>query len=85
MTLPLNTQFTNNIIVGNGKSSLPARSGISWAWNVFQNVKPPTNNGIQGDPMFVNPGSGEDTLASAAGVPSQEELARAGQRASDFG
>ncbi|OAA69344.1 Ig domain protein group 2 domain protein [Akanthomyces lecanii RCEF 1005] len=67
MTLPPNTQFINNIIVGNGKSSLPSRSGISWAWNVFQNVKPPTNNGIQGDPMFVNPGSGEDTLASAAG------------------
>lgn len=67
MTLPPNTQFVNNIIVGNGKSALPARSGISWAWNVFQNVKPPTNNGIQGDPMFVSPGSGQDTLASAAG------------------
>ncbi|OAA72354.1 Ig domain protein group 2 domain protein [Cordyceps fumosorosea ARSEF 2679] len=67
MTLPKNTNFTNNIIVGNGKSSLPARSGISWHENVFQNVKAPTGGGIAGDPRFVKPGSGSDTLGSAAG------------------
>ncbi|ATY62338.1 Ig domain group 2 domain [Cordyceps militaris] len=67
LTLPPNTQMMNNIFVGNGQSSLPARSGISWMWNVFHNVSRPTNNGIQGDPIFVNPGSGEDSLESAAG------------------
>ncbi|TQV90607.1 Ig domain-containing protein group 2 domain-containing protein [Cordyceps javanica] len=67
LTLPPNTQFVNNIIVGNGHSSLPNRAGISWRWNVFQNVAPPTSNGIHGDPGFVNPGTGNDTLESAAG------------------
>lgn len=66
-TLPPNTHFTNNIIVGNGQSQLPTPSGTTWNWNVFQNVNRPTNNGIQGDPGFVSPGSGGNTLASAAG------------------
>ncbi|KAM3555284.1 hypothetical protein ARSEF4850_006055 [Beauveria asiatica] len=67
LTLPPNTQFINNIIVGNGKSSLPNRAGLDWKWNVFHNVAPPTSNGIQGDPGFVNPGTGGQTLESAAG------------------
>lgn len=67
LTVPTNTHFINNIIVGNGKSALPVRSGITWDWNVFQNVKRPTTNGIVGDPDFVNPGSGGNTLASASG------------------
>ncbi|KAJ2976950.1 hypothetical protein NQ176_g4642 [Zarea fungicola] len=67
LTVPPSTKFLNNIFVGNGKSSLPTGSGISWYWNVFQNVDRPTNNGIAGDPLFVNPGAGQDTLDSAAG------------------
>jgi hypothetical protein len=67
MTLNKNTKFINNIIVGNGETQLPTRSGIDWKWNVFHNVEPPTNNGIHGDPEFVNPGSGSNTLMSADG------------------
>ncbi|KAK2608892.1 hypothetical protein QQS21_002605 [Conoideocrella luteorostrata] len=67
LMLPPNTEFTNNIFVGNGHSSLPARSGITWSWNVFDGVQRPTSNGIQGDPGFVKPGSGGNDLASASG------------------
>ncbi|EJP64600.1 Ig domain protein group 2 domain protein [Beauveria bassiana ARSEF 2860] len=67
LTLPPKTQFINNIIVGNGKSSLPNRSGVEWKSNVFHNVDRPTNNGIKGDPEFVNPGTDGETLESAAG------------------
>lgn len=67
MTLNKDTRLINNIIVGNGDSQLPTRSGLDWKWNVFHNVEPPTNNGIHGDPEFVNPGSGRDSLKSADG------------------
>jgi len=65
--VPPTTHFTNNIFVGNNNSSLPARSGISWEWNVFQDVSRPTNNGIAGDPVFVDPGKGGKTLESVDG------------------
>lgn len=67
ISVPKNTQFMNNIFVGNSNSTLPARSGIDWSWNVFQNVQPPTNNGISGDPGFVDPGTGGNTLGSVGG------------------
>ncbi|KAJ3494515.1 hypothetical protein NLG97_g4030 [Lecanicillium saksenae] len=87
LTLPANTHFINNIIVGNGKSALPARSGISWSWNVFHNVSRPTANGIEGDPGFVNPGSGDSTLESAAGyrLKSSSPALRNGQIILDNG
>ena len=65
--VPKNTEFTNNIFVGNNNSTLPARDGIVWAWNVFQNVPMPSDNGIPGDPGFVNPGLGANTLDSVTG------------------
>ena len=67
IAVPENTAFTNNIFVGNSNSTLPNRSGISWEWNVFQNVPQPTNNGILQDPQFESPGTGANTLASASG------------------
>lgn len=72
IAVPKNTRFSNNIFVGNGNSTLPARTGITWAWNVFQNVNMPTNNGIPGDPLFVSPGQGQDTLDSVAGYKLQQ-------------
>ena len=42
-------------------------TGISWLWNVFQGVPRPTANGIVGDPRFMNPGTGGDTIYSVDG------------------
>ncbi|POR32119.1 Ig domain protein group 2 domain protein [Tolypocladium paradoxum] len=67
ISVPKNTQFTNNIFVGNSNSILPARSGIKWSWNVFQNVQRPTRNGISGNAGFVDPGTGGNTLDSVGG------------------
>ncbi|KAK8912051.1 hypothetical protein H634G_10776 [Metarhizium anisopliae BRIP 53293] len=65
--VPLHTYFTNNIFVGNNKSTLPSQSGISWLWNVFQDVNRPTANGIAGDPLFLDPGTGGNSLDSVNG------------------
>ncbi|TWU70499.1 hypothetical protein ED733_000052 [Metarhizium rileyi] len=65
--VPPRTHFKNNIFVGNRRSSLPARSGINWKWNVFDGVRPPTKNGIEADPQFVRPDNGGTDLASASG------------------
>jgi hypothetical protein len=67
ISVPPSTNFTNNIFVGMQNATLPTGSGIEWFWNVFQTVSPPTDNGITGDPEFLNPGSGRDTLISAGG------------------
>ncbi|MEU7028182.1 right-handed parallel beta-helix repeat-containing protein [Streptomyces sp. NPDC046275] len=67
VTLPEESVIENNIWVGTTDSRLPTGAGISWLWNVFQGVPRPTANGIVGDPRFVNPGSGGDTIDSADG------------------
>ncbi|MFG3493276.1 right-handed parallel beta-helix repeat-containing protein [Streptomyces sp. NPDC047972] len=67
ITLPDESVVENNIWVGTADSRLPTAAGISWLWNVFQGVPRPTANGIVGDPRFVNPGTGGDSLASADG------------------
>ncbi|MFD8972640.1 right-handed parallel beta-helix repeat-containing protein [Streptomyces sp. NPDC059593] len=67
ITLPDESVMENNIWVGNSDSQLPTGTGISWLWNVFQGVPRPTANGIAGDPRFVNPGTGGDTIDSADG------------------
>ncbi|MGW8350970.1 right-handed parallel beta-helix repeat-containing protein [Streptomyces wedmorensis] len=67
ITLPDESVVENNIWVGTGDSRLPTGSGISWLWNVFQGVPRPTANGIVGDPRFVNPGTGGDTIHSVDG------------------
>ncbi|SEE01902.1 right-handed parallel beta-helix repeat-containing protein [Streptomyces sp. TLI_105] len=67
ITLPDESVVENNIWVGTSDSRLPAGAGISWLWNVFQGVPRPTANGIVGDPQFVNPGTGGDTIHSADG------------------
>ncbi|MER5203485.1 right-handed parallel beta-helix repeat-containing protein [Streptomyces sp. NPDC002825] len=67
ITLPDESVVENNIWVGTTDSRLPTASGISWLWNVFQGVPRPTANGIVGDPQFVNPGTGGDTILSADG------------------
>ncbi|MFI8763681.1 right-handed parallel beta-helix repeat-containing protein [Streptomyces sp. NPDC053792] len=67
VTLPDESVVENNIWVGTSDSRLPTGAGISWLWNVFQGVPRPTANGIAGDPQFVNPGTGGDTIHSADG------------------
>ncbi|MFD8205030.1 right-handed parallel beta-helix repeat-containing protein [Streptomyces sp. NPDC059695] len=67
ITLPDESVVENNIWVGTTDSRLPTAAGISWLWNVFQGVPRPTANGITGDPGFVSPGTGGDTIHSADG------------------
>ncbi|MER6099643.1 right-handed parallel beta-helix repeat-containing protein [Streptomyces sp. NPDC001728] len=67
ITLPDESVVENNIWVGTTDSRLPTGAGISWLWNVFQGVPRPTANGIVGDPGFVNPGTGGDTIRSVDG------------------
>ncbi|KHN98363.1 Ig domain protein group 2 domain protein [Metarhizium album ARSEF 1941] len=67
INVPTKAHFTNNIFVGNGKSRLPARSGITWSWNVFDGVERPTANGIQGDAGFLDAGKGGNDLSSVSG------------------
>jgi hypothetical protein len=67
ITLPEESVVENNIWVGTPDSRLPTEAGISWRWNVFQGVARPTANGIVGDPHFVDPGNGGDTIHSVDG------------------
>ncbi|MEU1707643.1 right-handed parallel beta-helix repeat-containing protein [Streptomyces sp. NPDC005706] len=67
ITLPAKSVVENNIWVGTSDSRLPTGSGITWSWNVFQGVPRPTNNGIAGDPHFVAPGTGGNTIYSVDG------------------
>ncbi|WP_128984844.1 right-handed parallel beta-helix repeat-containing protein [Streptomyces roseicoloratus] len=67
ITLPDESVVENNIWVGTTDSRLPTGAGIRWLWNVFQGVPRPTANGIAGDPRFVNPGTGGDTIHSVDG------------------
>ncbi|MGW0122052.1 right-handed parallel beta-helix repeat-containing protein [Streptomyces sp. NPDC003327] len=67
ITLPEESVVENNVWVGTTDSRLPTGPGISWLWNVFENVPRPTANGIAGDPHFVAPGTGGTTLDSAGG------------------
>ncbi|MFC9755291.1 right-handed parallel beta-helix repeat-containing protein [Streptomyces sp. NPDC056921] len=67
ITLPDESVVENNIWVGTADSRLPTGSGVQWLWNVFQGVPRPTANGIVGDPLFVNPGTGGDTIGSVDG------------------
>ncbi|NEA45859.1 right-handed parallel beta-helix repeat-containing protein [Streptomyces sp. SID10815] len=67
VTVPANSLMENNVWVGREDSRLPTGAGVSWQWNVFQGVPRPTANGIVGDPLFVAPGTGGDTLGSADG------------------
>ncbi|MFE0652052.1 right-handed parallel beta-helix repeat-containing protein [Streptomyces sp. NPDC059534] len=66
ITLPDESVVENNIWVGTTDSRLPT-TGVSWLWNVFQGVPRPTANGIVGDPQFVAPGTGGDTIHSVDG------------------
>ena len=71
--IPPNTIFSNNIWVGRANSSLPASNSTKWESNLFQNTKEPVETaGITGDPNFVEPGTGEDTLESANGYQLKE-------------
>lgn len=67
ITLPEESVVENNIWVGTTDSRLPMGAGIQYKWNVFQGVPRPTANGIVGDPQFVNPGTGGDTIYSVDG------------------
>lgn len=67
ITLPDESVVENNIWVGTADSRLPTGLGVRWLWNVFQGVPRPTANGIAGDPHFVNPGTGGDTIHSVDG------------------
>ncbi|KAJ5641450.1 hypothetical protein N7490_005450 [Penicillium lividum] len=68
INVPPTTYFVNNIFVGmQSNASLPTGSGIDWKSNMFQTVLPPTENGIVGDPKFVDPGLAGNTLGAGFG------------------
>lgn len=68
IAVPDHTNMTNNIWVGTANSTLPTGPAIEWQSNLFQTVHIPVNTaGSEGDPLFVDPGTAKDTLASAAG------------------
>ncbi|KAJ9133527.1 Ig group 2 domain-containingprotein [Pleurostoma richardsiae] len=67
VNVPPSTHFINNIFVGRSNSTLPTGSGVDWKSNLFQNMFPPTENGMIGDPGFVSPGVAGKTLGAAFG------------------
>lgn len=68
INVPPNTRFINNIFVGaEANASLPTGSGIDWTNNMFQKVLPPTENGIFGNPKFLDPGLSGNSLGSGFG------------------
>jgi hypothetical protein len=67
VAVPSTSTMENNIWVGTADSALPTGSGIQWLWNMYQGVPMPTSNGIPGDPGFVSPGTGGNTLSTVGG------------------
>ncbi|KAJ5114229.1 pectin lyase fold/virulence factor [Penicillium angulare] len=68
IAVPPHTNLSNNIWVGTANSTLPTGGSIEWHANLFQTVARPTDTaGIVGDPQFINPGTGKDTLDSVNG------------------
>lgn len=73
IAVPPHTNMSNNIWVGTANSTLPKGDGIEWNANMFQTVpKPVETAGSTGDPRFLSPGKGQDTLESADGYRLQK-------------
>lgn len=68
IAVPPHANLSNNIWVGTANSTLPSDNSIQWHANLFQTVARPVDTaGAQGDPLFTDPGTGQDTLGSADG------------------
>jgi hypothetical protein len=68
IAVPPHTNLSNNIWVGTANSTLPTGSTIEWHNNIFQTVPIPEDTaGSSGNPKFVRPGTGQNSLASANG------------------
>lgn len=68
IAVPPHTNMSNNIWVGTANSTLPSGDSIEWHSNLFQTVVMPVDTaGDTGNPKFVNPGTGQDSLNSTNG------------------
>ncbi|KAJ5960406.1 pectin lyase fold/virulence factor [Penicillium vulpinum] len=68
IAVPPHANLSNNIWVGTAGSTLPKDSSIEWHENIFQTVEIPDEGaGIQGNPLFTNPGTAKDSLDSVDG------------------
>ncbi|KAE8392543.1 hypothetical protein ETB97_007167 [Aspergillus alliaceus] len=68
IAVPPQTNLSNNIWVGTADSTLPTGESIEWRANLFQTVsKPDDTAGTTGDPHFINPGTGKDSIDSVDG------------------
>ncbi|KAL4861141.1 hypothetical protein BDV12DRAFT_204316 [Aspergillus spectabilis] len=68
IAVPPHTNLSNNIWVGTANSTLPNGASIEWHDNLFQTVPMPEDTaGSSGDPRFVHPGTGKNSLVSANG------------------
>lgn len=68
IAVPPHANMSNNVWVGTVDSTLPSNNSIEWHANVFQNVPMPVDTaGTQGNPLFMDPGKGKDSLDSVRG------------------
>ncbi|PIG88096.1 hypothetical protein AARAC_001576 [Aspergillus arachidicola] len=68
IAVPPKTNMSNNIWVGTQDSTLPTGDSIEWHGNLFQTVPQPGDTaGIDGDALFIDPGTGKDTIDSVDG------------------
>ncbi|QMW38601.1 hypothetical protein COH20_008894 [Aspergillus flavus] len=68
IAVPPKTNMSNNIWVGTQDSMLPTGDSIEWHGNLFQTVPQPGDTaGIDGDALFIDPGTGKDTIDSVDG------------------
>lgn len=68
IAVPPHTNMSNNIWVGTANSTLPSGDSVEWHANLFETVTMPASTaGSTGDPQFINPGTGQDSLNSVDG------------------
>ncbi|CAL5866966.1 uncharacterized protein PFLUO_LOCUS1178 [Penicillium psychrofluorescens] len=68
IAVPPHANLSNNIWVGTANSTLPTGGSIEWHANLFETVAMPVKTaGSTGDPRFIDPGTGKDSLDSVGG------------------
>lgn len=68
IAVPPHTNLSNNVWVGTQNATLPTGEEIEWHANLFQSVALPVDTaGKAGDPRFVDPGTGKNSLESVKG------------------